>query len=160
MEYIIREMEPAEYPLLNDFLYQAIFIPEGMQPPPYEIIFQPELQVYTQNFGTSPHDRALAAAADGRIVGAVWVRIMHDYGHIDADTPSFAIALDPEYRGQGIGTALMREMLETLRKAGYRQASLSVQKANYAERMYRKLGFQIIGENDGEYLMRYLFRET
>ncbi|MBR5371989.1 MAG: GNAT family N-acetyltransferase [Oscillospiraceae bacterium] len=157
MEYLIRKMAPAEYPQLNDFLYYAIYVPEGIAPPPYEIIRQPELQVYTQNFGQSAHDRALAAVVDQRIVGAVWVRIMEDYGHIDDETPSFAISLLPEYRAKGIGTALMQAMLAELQAAGYRRASLSVQKANYAERMYRRLGFRIIGETEEEYLMRYDF---
>jgi len=157
MEYIIRKMTPTEYSQLNDFLYHAIFIPEGIAPPPYEIIFQPELQVYTKDFGQSAHDRALVAVVNQQIVGAVWVRIMADYGHIDAETPSFAISLVPEFRAKGIGTALMQTMLTELLAAGYRHASLSVQKANYAERMYRKLGFRIIGETAEEYLMRYDF---
>ena len=157
MQYEIRKMLPEEYPLLNAFLYQAIFIPEGIAPPPYEIIFQPELQVYTRNFGESAHDRAFAALVNGHIIGAVWVRIMDDYGHLDADTPSFAVSLYPEYRGHGIGTALMQTMLAELRQAGYRQASLSVQKENYAVRMYKKLGFRVVDENDSEYLMAYWF---
>lgn len=32
MEYTIREMSAKEYKLLNDFLYEAIFIPEGINP--------------------------------------------------------------------------------------------------------------------------------
>ena len=90
---------------------------------------------------------------DGKIVGAVWVRIMDDYGHIDDSTPSFAISLYKEYRGKGIGTLLMKEMLSALKERGYKQASLSVQKENYAAKMYQKLGFQIISENEEEYLM-------
>ncbi len=158
MNYFIRKMKVSEYSLLNAFLYQAIFIPEGVEPPPYEIIYQPELQIYTQDFGKSEHDRAFAAVCDEKIIGAVWVRIMDDYGHIDDATPSFAISLYPEYRGQGIGTELMKTMLSELEKQGYQQASLSVQKANYAERMYRKLGFHVIDENDEEYIMVYKFK--
>ena len=78
---------------------------------------------------------------------------MNDYGHIDDKTPSFAISLYKEYRGKGIGTALMKEMLTTLKEHGYEQASLSVQKANFAAKMYQKLGFQIIEENEEEFLM-------
>ena len=156
MNYTIRKLEPQEYPLLNEFLYQAIFIPAGVDPPPFEIIHQPELQIYTENFGTSVHDRAFCAVFGGKIVGAVWVRIMNDYGHIDDETPSFAVSLYPEYRNHGIGTELMRSMLEELRDAGYRQASLAVQKANYAVRMYQKLGFQTIDENEEEYIMRIM----
>ena len=42
---------------------------------------------------------------------------------------------------------------QLLKEAGYQKASLSVQKENYAVKMYRNLGFTIIGENDEEYLM-------
>ena len=81
------------------------------------------------------------------------MRIMDDYGHIDDETPSFAISLHEEYRNLGIGTALMRDMLEFLKNKGYKQTSLSVQKANYAVNMYRKVGFEIIREDGEEYIM-------
>ncbi len=149
----IREMQRAEYPLLESFLYEAIFIPNGVEPPPKSIIYRPELQVYVSEFGKKKHDIAFVAEIDGKIVGAVWVRIMNDYGHVDDNTPSFAISLYKEYRGKGIGTELMKEMLDTLKARGYERASLSVQKGNYAAKMYQKLGFQIIGENEEEYLM-------
>ena len=79
--------------------------------------------------------------------------INKEYGHVDDETPSFAISLYKEYRGQGIGTALMWKMLELLRNEGWKKASLAVQKANYAVRMYQKTGFQIIDENEEEYIM-------
>ena len=153
MDYLIRELRGDEAALLNDFLYEAIFLPEGASPPPRDIIYQPELQVYVADFGRHRGDLALIAEADGKPGGAVWVRIMHDYGHIDDETPSFAIALYPDYRGMGIGTALMRAMLDRLKAAGYRQASLSVQKENYAIRLYRKAGFVTVHETDEEYIM-------
>lgn len=153
MNYTIREMSPAEYPLLNNFLYEAIFIPDGVEAPPKSIIYSPELQVYVADYGTQTHDRALLAEIDGQAVGAVWVRIMNDYGHIDDKTPSLAISLYKGYRGLGIGTALMREMLDILKDTEYEQVSLSVQKANYAVKMYLKLGFEIVSEKEEEYIM-------
>ena len=153
MNYTIREMKPEEYPLLDEFLYQAIFLPEGTLPPPRDIVNRPELRVYVQNFGQQKHDRCLVADVDAKPVGAVWVRIMNDYGHIDSETPSFAISLLPQFRGQGIGTALMRAMLQKLRDEGVKQASLAVQKQNYAVKMYRSCGFETVGENEQEYIM-------
>lgn len=153
MEYIIRPIRKEEYPLLEDFIYEAIFIPEGVEPPPRSIIENADIQVYIKDFGSSEHDRCFVAEAGGRVVGAVWVRIMDDYGHVDDETPSFAISLYKEYRGHGIGTALMRTMLAALRESGYRQASLAVQKANYAVRMYLSVGFETVDENDEEYIM-------
>ena len=87
------------------------------------------------------------------MVGAVWTRIMNDYGHVDDETPSFAISLYKEYRGRGIGTAMMRMMLELLKHRGYKRASLAVQKANYAVKMYEAVGFRTVDENDEEYIM-------
>ena len=153
MNYKIREIRASEYAILSDFLYEAIFIPDGVQAPQKSIIEQPELQVYIKDFGKRRDDHCLVAEYDGKIIGAVWVRIMDDYGHIDDNTPSFAISLYPNYRNQGIGTALMTEMLSLLRSKNYKQASLAVQKANYAVKMYRKVGFEAVGENDEEYIM-------
>ena len=152
MDYRIREIRENEYCILSEFLYEAIFIPEGTEKPPKSIIEQPELQVYIEDFGKKD-DWCLVAEVKGKIVGAVWVRIMDDYGHIDDETPSFAISLYEEYRNMGIGTALMRDMLEFLKNKGYRRTSLSVQKVNYAVRMYQKVGFEVIDENEEEYIM-------
>ncbi|MDD6038919.1 MAG: hypothetical protein PUD20_09025, partial [bacterium] len=129
MIYQIRKLRPDEVGLLDNFLYEAIFIPEGVEAPPQDIIKQPELQVYVEDFGMREGDICFVAEVDradiadeeaclsGRVtmvdeeaclvygsdrpgndtgslvVGAVWVRIMNDYGHVDDETPSFAISL-------------------------------------------------------------------
>lgn len=157
MKYTIREMTKQEYPLLNDFLYEAIFIPDGMKPPPKSIITTPELQVYVEHFGTSKDDFAFVAEIENKIIDAIWVRIMNDYGHIDEKTPSLAISLYKKYRSQGIGSALMKKMLSVLQTHGYKRVSLSVQKINYAVNLYQKIGFRIIKETGDEWIMVYNF---
>ncbi|MCI8647735.1 MAG: GNAT family N-acetyltransferase [Firmicutes bacterium] len=152
MDYKIREIRKEEYEVLADFLYEAIFIPPGMEKPPKAIIRQPELQVYIADFGKAD-DWCLVAEVKGKLAGAVWVRIMNDYGHIDDETPSLAISLYEEYRNLGIGTALMRSMLQLLKDKGYKQTSLSVQKANYAVEIYIKAGFRVADESEEEYKM-------
>ena len=188
MKYRIRELKADEYKLLDDFLYEAIFILEGEKPLPRSVIYQPELQVYVKNFGAEKDDICFVAEIEtenesknkcdnaekintenldrtenteaihiesGKVVGAVWVRDMNDYGHVEDGIPSFAVSLYKEYRGYGIGTALMKRMLQELAQRGYKKASLSVQKANYAAKMYQKLGFEIVDENEEEYIMIY-----
>ena len=150
---IIRKLRDDETELLKNFLYEAIYIPDGIQPPERSIIERPELSIYYEDFGNSPADNCLVAEEDGKVVGAVWTRIMNDYGHVDDETPSFAISLYKEYRGKGFGTKMMQRMLGLLKEQGYKKASLAVQKANYAVRMYEKVGFEIIDENDEEYIM-------
>ena len=149
----IRELRKEETELLRAFLYEAIYIPEGIEPPARSIIELPELKIYYEDFGKGSADYCLVAEAEGRVVGAVWTRIMNDYGHVDDDTPSFAISLYKEYRGQGTGTKLMLKMLELLRTKGFKRASLAVQKANYAVKMYEKVGFVTVDQNEEEFIM-------
>ena len=153
MNINIRKINGNEYKFLNDFLYEAIFIPEGVEAPPREIINAPELQVYVQDFGTQKDDICFVAEVEGKIVGAVWVRIMDDYGHVEDGVPSFAISLYKEYRRHGIGTAMMKQMITELKSRGYKKTSLAVQKENYAVKMYKNVGFEIVDENDEEYIM-------
>ena len=150
---VIREIRSEEIPLLNDFLYEAIFIPEGVPVPPRSIIENEDLQVYVRDFGKKADDRCLVAEVEGKVIGAVWTRVMNDYGHIADGIPSLAISLYKEYRHKGIGTDLLRKMLQLLKRDGYPQVALSVQKANYAFRMYLKAGFEVLKETEEEYLM-------
>lgn len=133
-------------------MYEAIFVPEGIDSPPRDIIKLSELQVYIKDFGLKD-DYALIAEIDGKTIGTVWTRIMKDYGHIDDETPSLSISVLKEYRGLKIGTELMKQMLILLKTKGYKGVSLSVQKENYAHKMYQDLGFEIVRENDQEYIM-------
>ena len=91
-------------------MYEAIFIPECVSAPSKDIINQPDLQVYVKDFGKNKGDLCLVAQVSDKIVSAVWVRIMNDYGHIDNETPSFAISLLKEYRNYGIGTELIKSI--------------------------------------------------
>lgn len=153
MKYSIRKIRHDEVRVLDTFLYEAIFVPVGFEAPTRDIIKEPELQVYVDGFGSKTGDLCFVAEAEGQIIGAVWVRIMEDYGHVDDETPSLAISLLKDYRGCGIGSELMERMIEELRTQGYRKVSLSVQKTNYAVRLYKKAGFEVSHENEEEYIM-------
>lgn len=143
MDATIRPMTRAEFPLLSGFLYEAIFIPEGAAPPPRTVLLSPPLR----------DDRALVAEAAGRVVGAVWVRCGAGFGRVAEEVPELAVALDPACRGRGVGTRLLRAMLRLLADEGYPAVSLSVQKANPAVRLYRRLGFRVVREHPEEYVM-------
>ena len=153
MDYTIREMRIDEYPLLDDFLYQAIYQPDKTNLAPKSIINNSELQVYIKGFGTQKDDHCFCAEVDNKVVGAVWVRNINGYGSIDDVTVEFAISVFDEYQKMGIGTALMNRMLEHLKELNYPKASLAVQKGNYAVRMYQKVGFEIACENEQKYIM-------
>jgi ribosomal protein S18 acetylase RimI-like enzyme len=153
-------MKPDESAILKDMLYEAIFQIDETNQLPREVIEQPELSVFINNWGQSD-DLCLVAEIDDKIVGAVWTRILSGevkgFGNVDNKTPEFAISLYKECRNKGIGTALMKAMLQQLKSRGYKQTSLAVQKENNAVRMYKNVGFEIVAELEEEYLMVHNF---
>ena len=139
----VRAMREADYVCLPEFLYQAIFIPEGVEPPPRGIINEPEIFVYIKDFGTGWGDLGVVAEQNNQIIGAAWTRIIPAYGHINSETPELFISILPEFYGYGTGTKLMKKLFDLLRKNGYKRTSLFVQKDNPAVRFYERLGYKI-----------------
>ena len=158
-DFVIRKLNKREASLLKEFTYLAIYVPQGAKMPPQNIVELPELRVYYQDFGMKKGDICLVAEAENKIVGAVWTRIVNDFAHIDDSTPSLAIALKKESRGKGIGTRLLNEMLAVLTDSGFLSVSLSVQKENFAVKMYHKAGFAVVRDNGGELVMRKKLQE-
>jgi len=64
------------------------------------------------------------------------------------------IAFLPEHRGKGLGTALMRDLLDEASAAG-KPMTIYVEKFNPAHRLYDRLGFAIIREQGVYDLMRW-----
>lgn len=152
-DVVIREIRSHEIPLLTDFLYEAIFQPDNKPKIPRTVLQEPMIWAYVDRFGTRQEDFCLVALVDGVIVGAALSRNGCSYGKVDDITPELAISLYPEYRNKGIGSRLLASLLETLIEKGVGKVSLSVDKTNYAVKMYRKLGFEIISEREHDYLM-------
>jgi ribosomal protein S18 acetylase RimI-like enzyme len=94
--------------------------------------------------------------------GAAWVRLLQGenrgYGYIDDATPELTIAVLSGHRNQGIGTQLLTELLR-LAAAQYNAVSLSVWKENPARRLYERLGFVVVQEDDTAVTMRCQLQE-
>lgn len=150
---IIRDIESDEIPLLTEFLYEAIFQPQGAPKVPRTVLQEPMIWAYADRFGSRIGDFCRVATVGGVIVGAAWSRLGCSYGKVDASIPELAISLYPEYRGRGIGSRILESLLNSLCENGYEQVSLSVDKTNYAVSMYRKFEFETIVEREHDYLM-------
>ena len=64
---LIREMKPSEYGELENFLYEAIYIPESELQPPREILTRPELRVYVADSARDPVIVALSPKLTGKL---------------------------------------------------------------------------------------------
>jgi ribosomal protein S18 acetylase RimI-like enzyme len=64
------------------------------------------------------------------------------------------IALAPEQRGHGIGSALIQTLFEEATREG-KAVRLHVERFNRARQLYLRLGFQIIGDIGSHYTMEW-----
>ena len=144
---LFRIAEPTDERILRDMLYEAVFVPPGATPPPRAIVMQPELRRYVSGWGRPGDDGIIAVAPDNEAIGAAWLRLWpgddRGYGFIDTMTPELSVAVRPEARGGGIGTELLRRLLQRA-DASHARVSLSVSVLNPAIRLYERLGFRSV----------------
>jgi putative acetyltransferase len=137
---IIREIKLTEYPFLKEMLYQAIFVADEKVVLPREIIEQPDLKKYIQDFGQNG-DFCLVAEKQEKLIGAIWIRFIKAYGFVDNETPELSMAVLNEHRGNGIGDKLLTAMIVSLKNKQLKRVSLSVDRDNFAYGFYKKHGF-------------------
>ena len=156
-ECIFRDAGAGDEAVLVDMLYFAVFVPPAMPPPPKTIVAEPEIARYVRGWGRRGDDGTIAMTVDGRAIGAAWLRLWADddcgYGFIDVRTPELSVAVGPEFRGRGVGTTLLRHVLQRA-DASYESVSLSVSIQNPAVRLYKRLGFVVVAADDAALVMK------
>jgi ribosomal protein S18 acetylase RimI-like enzyme len=105
---------------------------------------------FREHFDPAPYQ---VVVIDGRDVGAVAVERRAGELFL-AD-----IEVLPEWRGRGLGTAIVGAVVAEARRRGL-PAALQVLKVNPARRLYERLGFRVVGETPTHYLMRTAGRES
>jgi GNAT superfamily N-acetyltransferase len=101
-----------------------------------------------------PHDTdvGVIAEADGERIGAAWLRFLSatdpGYGFVAADVPELTLGVALEWRGRGVGRALLRAIAEHAQSAGVCKISLSVERNNLAQKLYLSEGYQIVDSSD------------
>jgi len=153
--FVVMSADPAlrlaradDEPFLLTMLFHAAHAHEEPGARPEQLLETPALARYVVGFGRAGDLGVVAEAAHGP-VGAAWVRRLagddRGYGWVDDDTPELAIAVAPELVGRGLGTRMMRALLDHAR-GRYPAISLSVRKSNPARRLYLRLGFTPVQE--------------
>ena len=149
MDCRIRLANPDDEPLLWDMLYLALYVPPGSPLFPRELVQTPDLARYVRRWGRE-HDLGAVALHSTREepIGAAWLRLWapddRGYGYCDAETPELSMAVVPAHRGQGVGSRLLEHLLRAADER-HQAVSLSVSADNPALRLYRRLGFVVVG---------------
>jgi len=132
--------------VLRAALFEAAFWrPDVARPPLDQALAAPELARYVEGFGR-PTYFGVVAEQRGRPLGAAWWRYFDadapGYGFVDEATPEVSVAVRPDHRRRGIGTALLEALEREARDQRIRRLSLSVERDNPAAALYERLGFQ------------------
>lgn len=143
---IMRQASASDEPLLREMLYHSLYVPEGGPQFDRAVVRQPEIAKYVDGWGR-PGDLGLIAvdSGSGEPVGAAWIRLFaasqKGYGYVGDHIPELGIAVLPEFRNCGIGSALLHRLLE-MAASVHDAVSLSVSSDNPALRLYERLGFE------------------
>jgi RimJ/RimL family protein N-acetyltransferase len=150
-----RPLVAADQDKLWHWLHVALWDPPPAGLRPIEVLQTPGVRIYGDGWGR-PTDVGVVAQVDGTDAGACWLRLLPvgvGLASVDAETPQLAIALEPRFQHQGHGRPMMLEALAAARRAGYRQAALTVHPENPAQHMYERCGFRQIDRRNGFHLM-------
>lgn len=148
---------------LWEMLYEAVhWRPEeaGPKPPPEELLSEPGLRHYLEGWGREDDFAVVARdVGDGGRIGAAWYRVFPasdpGYGFVDDATPDLAIAVAPEWRGKGVGGALLQALMRAARSNRFGAISLSVQKSNHAAmKLYEREGFGRFRDDGDAWVMK------
>ena len=158
---ILRPATPDDEPFLWQMLREAASWarPEGEEPYALEDLLDvPQIADYVAGWGRAGDD-GMVAEVDGRPAGACWLRrftAAHPgYGFLDEDIPGLGLAVRPDLRRRGIGTALLAATIALAREQGYFALSLSVEELNEAAlRLYVRAGFVVVGREGDAFTMR------
>lgn len=155
MKTNIRNLEKHDLSFLQDMVYESAFVPDGQQPFPRTILDEPSVSKFFNNWGEQGSDIGLIAEKYTKPIGAIWLRLFDENQTSigDKETPEIGMAILKEFRGHGIGNALMRKLETQAKNYGYQKLGLSVDPRNPARRLYEKSGYVHIGWDDTYWIM-------
>ena len=154
IDYLVREKTTGCDSRIEDFFYDTFYMPDGIAPLPRKILSLPYYQKYFDDLGSRKGDLCYEAYDTHTcdVVGAVWTRLVSD-SEIESNTPFLLISVSAEYRGRGIGTALLQRILSELKRNGFDKVILFVHRHNRAVSLYKRYGFSVYDSNNEYYKM-------
>lgn len=149
-EFEIRPAHADDLPFLWEMLFEAAAVSESVRALGKEQAFLlPAVRKYLDGWGRAGDQGVVALARGGERVGAVWSRCFSreaaGFGFVAPEVPELSVAVIEGMRGQGVGEALIQELMKRASAAGYKAMSLSVDRRNRALALYQRLGFQDAG---------------
>jgi GNAT superfamily N-acetyltransferase len=149
MDYVIRQLTHQDEPILWEMLYYGLSSAGKKEPPSREIVRRPEVSRYVDGWGRVgdtgfvAHDKK-----DGALLGAIWLRRPPEKS--DAP-PELALAVKPEHRRHGIGTALLTQLVRA--NPDQSRISVSLVAGKPVLRLYERFGFKVVEQRPDAVVM-------
>jgi GNAT superfamily N-acetyltransferase len=152
--WVIRRAAAKDGPFMADMLVEAAnWSADWKKKTRRRVLSAPATAHYIAGWPRDT-DLGVIAEADGAPVGAAWLRFLPaadpGYGFLAPDVPELTIGVAGEWRGRGVGRALLRALAGQARSADIRQISLSVERKNFAQKLYLSEGYQVV-DSSNEY---------
>ena len=152
--YSIRPALASDAGFLADMLVEAVNWSTEWRPKSRDrVLSAPDSAHYVTGWPRDT-DLGVLADADGQPVGAAWLRFLPasdpGYGFVAADVPELTIGVAAGWRGRGVGRALLRAIAGQARARGIARISLSVERKNYAQRLYLSEGYRVVDSSGAQ----------
>jgi GNAT superfamily N-acetyltransferase len=148
MAYRIRRATRADASFLVEMVCEAANWHPDRVRPKVDLLADPRVMRYARAWKRPADDGVVAEDGSGESIGACWYRVLPrnepGYGFVATGVPELTLGVRPMWRAQGVGRQLLTAACDLARAAGHQRISLSVERANFAERLYRSEGFVVL----------------
>lgn len=139
---------------MTDMLMAAVnWSPEWKKKSRRQVLSMPATAHYIAGWPRET-DLGVIAEVDGEPVGAAWLRFMPasdpGYGFVAPEVPELTIGVAEDWRGRGVGRALLQAIAAQAGAAGIQQISLSVERKNHAQQLYLSEGYRVVDSSDAQ----------
>lgn len=162
MPFRTRTAVQADGAFLADMVVEAVNWRQGGLRPRHEILTHPDHSRYVAGWMRPGDAGTVALDEQDEPVGAAWYRVLPrtepGLGYLATGVPELIIGVRPIWRAHGVGRTLLQRLCEQARAEGHGRLSLSVERGNFAQTLYRSEGFAVTQSGYGRDTMVKLLR--
>jgi GNAT superfamily N-acetyltransferase len=160
--YRIRPAVGEDARILADMLVEAVNWNPLRVRPRVTLLEDPFISRYVAGWMRPGDFGCVAEDQHGAPVGACWARLFPanapGTGFVAVGVPELTLGVNPQWRAQGVGRALLQEIGRRGAARGIARLSLSVERANFAQRLYVSEGYVTVSSDDRADVMVHSLR--
>ncbi|RLK52996.1 GNAT family N-acetyltransferase [Microbacterium telephonicum] len=151
--FSLRPAVQADGAFLGDMVVEAANWRQGGARPKHQVMTNPDHARYVSGWMRPGDAGFVAVDSQGEPVGAAWYRMLPrtdpGFGYVGTGVPELIIGVRPIWRAHGVGRALLQQLCGHARAQGFARISLSVERGNFAQTLYRSEGFAVTQAGHG-----------